>query len=162
MDRVHGIYHQGGQLRHHALQSGSTGRSRRRTSQSAAMASQLEFITAFATVVGCMEAIRQVQQKSRRQEHRSRKNNLLVHCAKSSRHTPIIEGRHVVLSGDKVCVLCTTWSRPWAHFNSCTSTQGQSGIYLSGTKSVATFKAILELNLKGLYPQFVMTLLSCE
>lgn len=66
------------------------------------MTSKMEFITAFATVVGCMEALRQVQQKARRQEHRSRKNNLVVHCTKSSCLSPAIEGRHVVLSGNKV------------------------------------------------------------
>lgn len=74
------------------------------------MASQVEFITAFATVVGCIEALRQVQQKARRQEHRTRKNNLVVHCTKSSRFSPTLEGKHVVLSGDKVCT--TTYPHP--------------------------------------------------
>lgn len=66
------------------------------------MSQQLSFIVAFASVFGAAEAIRQTQAKTRRQEHRSRKNNLLVHCAKSSRHSVEIEGKHVILSGDKV------------------------------------------------------------
>lgn len=67
------------------------------------MTSQVNFITAFAAVVGCMEALRQVQQKARRQEHRTRRNHLVVHCVKSSAYSSLLEGRHVVLSGDKVC-----------------------------------------------------------
>lgn len=71
-------------------------------SQSNNMSQQLSFIVAFASVFGAAEAMRQTQAKSRRQEHRSRKNNLLVHCTKSSRYSAEIEGKHVVLSGDKV------------------------------------------------------------
>lgn len=66
------------------------------------MAANLNFIVALAACVGSIEAIRQTQAKSRRQEHRSRKNNLVVHCSKSSRYCALLEGRHVVLSGNKV------------------------------------------------------------
>lgn len=66
------------------------------------MSQQLSFIVAFASVFGAAEAIRQTQARARRQEHRSRKNNLVVHCTKSSRYSPLLEGKHVILSGDKV------------------------------------------------------------
>lgn len=69
------------------------------------MSQEISFIVAFAAVFGSAEAIRQTQAKTRRQEHRSRKNNLLVHCVKSSRHSAEIEGRHVILSGEKVCTI---------------------------------------------------------
>ncbi|KAF3763678.1 hypothetical protein M406DRAFT_352430 [Cryphonectria parasitica EP155] len=68
------------------------------------MSQQVDFLVAFATVVGGVEAIRQVQAKARRQEHRSRKNNLVVHCPKSSQYSAKIEGKHVVLSGGKLYV----------------------------------------------------------
>lgn len=67
------------------------------------MSQQVSFIVAFASVFGAAEAIRQTQARARRQEHRSRKNNLVVHCTKSSRYSPLLEGKHVILSGDKVC-----------------------------------------------------------
>lgn len=67
------------------------------------MSQEISFIVAFAAVFGSAEAIRQTQAKTRRQEHRSRKNNLVVHCPKSSRYSTEIEGRHVILSGEKVC-----------------------------------------------------------
>lgn len=69
------------------------------------MSQEISFIVAFAAVFGSAEAIRQTQAKTRRQEHRSRKNNLLVHCVKSSSHSAEIEGRHVILSGEKVCTI---------------------------------------------------------
>ncbi|KAF9871827.1 hypothetical protein CkaCkLH20_10761 [Colletotrichum karsti] len=62
------------------------------------------FIVAFATVVGMTEAIRHIQIQARRKEHRSRKNNLLIRCRKSTRYSPDLEGKHVVLSGDKLFV----------------------------------------------------------
>lgn len=66
------------------------------------MASATTFITAFTAVFGTAEAIRGSQASSKRDEHRQRKNNLIVHCPKSSQYSPNLEGRHVVLSGDKV------------------------------------------------------------
>lgn len=66
------------------------------------MSQQVSFIVAFASVFGAAEAIRQTQARARRQEHRSRKNNLVIHCTKSSRYSPLLEGKHVILSGDKV------------------------------------------------------------
>lgn len=62
----------------------------------------LTFLVGFAGVFGASEGIRASQAKSRREEHRSRKNNLKVHCPKSSQYSPYLEGRSVVLSGDKV------------------------------------------------------------
>lgn len=55
-----------------------------------------------AVVFGTSEGIRQAQAKGRRDEHRSRKNNLMVKCSKSSQFSSLLEGRQVVLSGDKV------------------------------------------------------------
>ncbi|TDZ28910.1 hypothetical protein C8035_v003926 [Colletotrichum spinosum] len=62
------------------------------------------FVVAFSAVFGMAEAIRHTQSQARRKEHRSRKNNLLIRCRKSTRYSPDIEGRHVVLSGDKLFV----------------------------------------------------------
>ncbi|KAI1394389.1 uncharacterized protein F4822DRAFT_424868 [Hypoxylon trugodes] len=68
------------------------------------MSQPLTFLVAFSAVVGTSEAIRQIQSDARRKEHRSRKNNLIVRCSKSSQYSPILEGRHVVLSGDKLYI----------------------------------------------------------
>ena len=62
----------------------------------------LSVLIGFAGVFGAAEGIRASQSKSKREEHRSRKNNLLAHCPKSSQFSPILEGRRIVLSGDKV------------------------------------------------------------
>jgi hypothetical protein len=62
------------------------------------------FLVGFSAVFGAAEAIRHTQSRSRRDEHRSRKNNLIVHCPKSSEYSRTLEGRNVVLSGDKVGV----------------------------------------------------------
>ncbi|TEA19003.1 hypothetical protein C8034_v009441 [Colletotrichum sidae] len=62
------------------------------------------FVVAFSAVFGMAEAIRHTQSQARRKEHRSRKNNLLIRCRKSTRYSPDIEGKHVVLSGDKLFV----------------------------------------------------------
>ncbi|KAI0175332.1 hypothetical protein BJ166DRAFT_588070 [Pestalotiopsis sp. NC0098] len=62
------------------------------------------FIVAFSAVFGTAEAIRHTQSRARRDEHRSRKNNLIVHCPKSSEHSRVLEGRRVVLSGDKLYI----------------------------------------------------------
>ncbi|KAK1658488.1 hypothetical protein BDP55DRAFT_397650 [Colletotrichum godetiae] len=63
-----------------------------------------QFIVAFSAVFGMAEAIRHTQQSARRKEHRSRKNNLIIRCRKSTCHSPDIHGKHVVLSGDKLFV----------------------------------------------------------
>ncbi|OTA98512.1 hypothetical protein M426DRAFT_76942 [Hypoxylon sp. CI-4A] len=68
------------------------------------MSQPLTFLVAFSAVVGTSEAIRQIQSDSRRKEHRSRKNNLIVRCLKSSQYSPILEGRRVVLSGGKLYI----------------------------------------------------------
>lgn len=62
------------------------------------------FLVAFSAVFGAAEAIRHTQSQAKRKEHRSRKNNLLIRCRKSTRHFSELHGKHVVLSGDKVCV----------------------------------------------------------
>ncbi|KAK3940880.1 hypothetical protein QBC46DRAFT_287269 [Diplogelasinospora grovesii] len=64
----------------------------------------LSLLISFGTVFGAGEGIRASQTKSRREEHRSRKNNLVVHCPKSSEFSPVLEGRRIVLSGDKLYV----------------------------------------------------------
>ncbi|KAH8651398.1 hypothetical protein BX600DRAFT_363266, partial [Xylariales sp. PMI_506] len=66
--------------------------------------SMATFIIAFSAMFGTAEAIRNTQAQSRRNEHRSRKNNLTVHIPKSSQYSPILEGRAVVLSGDKLYI----------------------------------------------------------
>lgn len=62
----------------------------------------LTLLIGFGAIAGASEGIKASQRKSRREEHRSRKNNLIVHCPKSSEHSTVLEGRQVVLSGDKV------------------------------------------------------------
>ncbi|KAG6360880.1 hypothetical protein INS49_011947 [Diaporthe citri] len=80
------------------------------------MSQQVSFIVAFASVFGAAEAIRQTQARARRQEHRSRKNNLVVHCTKSSRYSPLLEGKHVILSGDKLYIdTGTEYDIPFGH-----------------------------------------------
>ncbi|KAI1466219.1 uncharacterized protein F4812DRAFT_461190 [Daldinia caldariorum] len=68
------------------------------------MSQPLVFLVAFSAVVGTSEAIRQIQTDSKRKEHRSRKNNLIVRCPKSSQFSHLLEGRRVVLSGDKLYI----------------------------------------------------------
>lgn len=62
----------------------------------------LAVLIAFGAVTGASEGLKASQSKARREEHRSRKNNLVVHVVKSSEYTQILEGRRIVLSGDKV------------------------------------------------------------
>jgi hypothetical protein len=62
----------------------------------------ISFIVGFATVVGTSEGIKASMAKSRREEHRSRKNNVIVHVPKSSEYSQFLEGRSIVLSGDRV------------------------------------------------------------
>lgn len=62
----------------------------------------LSVLIAFAVVTGGAEGLKASQQKARREEHRSRKNNLILHVPKSSEHSQILESRRVVLSGEKV------------------------------------------------------------
>ncbi|KAI0383345.1 hypothetical protein F5Y04DRAFT_279053 [Hypomontagnella monticulosa] len=68
------------------------------------MSQPLTFLVAFSAVVGTSEAIRQIQTDAKRKEHRSRKNNLIVRCPKSSQFSQVLEGRRVVLSGDKLYI----------------------------------------------------------
>ncbi|EXF73500.1 hypothetical protein CFIO01_12685 [Colletotrichum fioriniae PJ7] len=64
----------------------------------------LSLLISFATAVGASEGIKASMARSRREEHRSRKNNLILHCPKSSQFSPYLEGRQVVLSGDRLFV----------------------------------------------------------
>ncbi|KAI0912313.1 hypothetical protein F4823DRAFT_208483 [Ustulina deusta] len=68
------------------------------------MSNELTFLVAFATVFGASEAIKHIQSDARRKEHRSRKNNLVVRCLKSCQYSPFLEGRRVVLSGEKLYI----------------------------------------------------------
>ncbi|KAI0521901.1 hypothetical protein F5B22DRAFT_509351 [Xylaria bambusicola] len=68
------------------------------------MSNELTFLVAFATVFGASEAIKHIQSDARRKEHRSRKNNLIVRCLKSCEYSPYLEGRRVVLSGEKLYI----------------------------------------------------------
>lgn len=62
----------------------------------------LSVLIAFGVVTGGSEGLKASQRKARREEHRSRKNNLIVHVPKSSEHSQILESRRIVLSGEKV------------------------------------------------------------
>ncbi|WYZ43283.1 hypothetical protein EsH8_VI_000982 [Colletotrichum jinshuiense] len=76
----------------------------------------LSLLVSFGTAVGASEGIKASMAKSRREEHRSRKNNLIVHCPKSSQFSPYLEGRRVVLSGDRLFVdTGTAYDVPFGH-----------------------------------------------
>ncbi|KAI0538611.1 hypothetical protein GGR58DRAFT_286891 [Xylaria digitata] len=80
------------------------------------MSNELTFLVAFATVFGASEAIKHIQSDARRKEHRSRKNNLIVRCLKSCQYSSILEGRRVVLSGDKLYIdTGTHWAGEFGH-----------------------------------------------
>ncbi|EFX00341.1 hypothetical protein CMQ_7343 [Grosmannia clavigera kw1407] len=68
------------------------------------MFSVLTVFIAFGAVTGMSEGIQASQRRARREEHRSRKNNLIVHCPKSSAFASQLEGRSVVLSGGRLFV----------------------------------------------------------
>lgn len=71
----------------------------------------LSVLVAFGAVTGASEGIKSSQAKARREEHRSRKNNLIVHVPKSSEYSQTLEGRRVVLSGNKVIFRLSVASR---------------------------------------------------
>ncbi|KAI1075013.1 hypothetical protein F5B20DRAFT_417518 [Whalleya microplaca] len=76
----------------------------------------LTFLVAFSAVFGTSEAIKHIQSDARKKEHRSRKNHLLVRCPKSSQYSPLLEGRRVVLSGDKLYIdTGTNYDEPFGH-----------------------------------------------
>ncbi|OHF00188.1 hypothetical protein CORC01_04596 [Colletotrichum orchidophilum] len=76
----------------------------------------LSLLISFGTAVGASEGIKASMAKSRREEHRSRKNNLIVHCPKSSEFSPYLEGRQVVLSGDRLFIdTGTAHNIPFGH-----------------------------------------------
>ncbi|KAI0429751.1 hypothetical protein F5Y09DRAFT_250760 [Xylaria sp. FL1042] len=80
------------------------------------MSNELTFLVAFATVFGASEAIKHIQSDARKKEHRSRKNNLIVRCLKSCQYSSILEGRRVVLSGDKLYIdTGTHYAREFGH-----------------------------------------------
>ncbi len=57
------------------------------------------------SLFGISEAIGSTQSKARKKEHRSRDCNLVIRCSKSSKYSPEIHDRRVVLSGEKVACL---------------------------------------------------------
>jgi len=62
----------------------------------------LSILLGVATIFGTSEGIRQSQAAARRDEHRARKCDIIVRCSKSSQYSSILEGKRLVLSGDKV------------------------------------------------------------
>lgn len=63
----------------------------------------LSALIAFGAIAGASEGLKASQNKARREEHRSRKNNLIANVLKSSEYSQVLEGRRIVLSGEKVC-----------------------------------------------------------
>ncbi|KAF1991875.1 hypothetical protein K402DRAFT_399832 [Aulographum hederae CBS 113979] len=55
-------------------------------------------------LLGTQEAIRQGQSKEKREEHRSRRCNLIVSCVKSSTRSREIDGRQIVLRDGKLYI----------------------------------------------------------
>jgi hypothetical protein len=62
----------------------------------------LTILVALSAIFGTSEALRHTQSKARKDEHRSRRSHLIVRCSKSSQHSVVLEGRRIILSGDKV------------------------------------------------------------
>lgn len=71
--------------------------------------SMLLALTVCPAMLGTQEAIRDSQRKSRREEHRSRRCNLVVSCVKRSLRSRDIDNKRVVLKDNKVC-LCLRMS----------------------------------------------------
>ncbi|TVY43150.1 hypothetical protein LOCC1_G004637, partial [Lachnellula occidentalis] len=85
------------------------------------MASILSVLVGVSAIFGTAEAIKETRSKARRSEHRSRKCNLLVRCAKSSQYSALLDNRRVVLSGDKLYIdtntcLNTPFGHPFAGY----------------------------------------------
>lgn len=59
-------------------------------------------LAAVPGMLGTQEAIRQGQQKERREEHRARRCNLIVRCIKSSQWSRELDGRPLVLRNGAV------------------------------------------------------------
>jgi len=53
-------------------------------------------------MLATQEAIRQGQQKDRREEHRARRCNMVATCVKSSSRSQEVDNRRIVLRGKKV------------------------------------------------------------
>lgn len=80
----------------------SEGRQSRLASQVIMVLSMLVALTSAPALLGTQEAIRQSQQKERREEHRARRCNLVATCIKSSLRAREINGRPLVLRDGKV------------------------------------------------------------
>ena len=59
-------------------------------------------IVAGPAILGTTEAIRLGQDKNSREEHRSRRCNLIVSCVTDEEHSQELNGRQVVLKDGKV------------------------------------------------------------
>ncbi|RDW59638.1 hypothetical protein BP6252_12725 [Coleophoma cylindrospora] len=76
----------------------------------------LSVIVGIAAIFGTAEAIKETRSKARRDEHRSRKCNLAIRCSKSSQYSATLEGRRIVLSGDKLYVdTGEAYDQPFGH-----------------------------------------------
>lgn len=64
-------------------------------------------LTIAPALLGTQEAIRQSQSKNKREEHRSRRCNMVVSCVKQSIRSRDIDGKLVVLKDNKVSYLST-------------------------------------------------------
>lgn len=60
-------------------------------------------LTICPAMLGTQEAIRQSQSKTKREEHRARRCNLVVSCVKTSIRNRDINNKLVVLKDSKVC-----------------------------------------------------------
>lgn len=62
-------------------------------------------LTVCPAMLGTQEAIRQSQSKTKREEHRARRCNLIVSCVKPSIRSRDINNKLVVLRDQKVCCI---------------------------------------------------------
>ncbi|KAL5594004.1 hypothetical protein BROUX41_001057 [Berkeleyomyces rouxiae] len=76
----------------------------------------LQTLISFGVIFGAAEGIRHAQAKARREENRSRKNHLVVHCPKSSKFSALLQDRRVVLFGGRLYIdTGTDHAAPFGH-----------------------------------------------
>ncbi|GAP90772.1 hypothetical protein SAMD00023353_4700210 [Rosellinia necatrix] len=96
-----------------ALKEACRGKTPEQIVQEGAMAvPMLLALTICPALLGTQEAIRQSQSKTKREEHRARRCNLVVSCVKQSIRSRDIHGRLVVLKDNKLWI---TTAPPEAH-----------------------------------------------
>ncbi|KAI0104494.1 hypothetical protein F4814DRAFT_455777 [Daldinia grandis] len=87
-------------------------------------------LTIAPALLGTQEAIRQSQSKTKREEHRARRCNLVVSCVKQSIRSRDINGKLVVLKDNKLYITTGDLSAKYNTTNSTNSGHPFAGYYL--------------------------------